>query len=76
MSDEAPARPFVVVGELLLSDGTRYTHFAVYEAVDMESALRRAAVVVRQWRGERVEGHPNAAVRDITEVQINVDQAA
>jgi len=69
-------RPFVVVGELLLADGTHYTHFAVCEATDMESALRRAAVVVRQWRGEQVAGHAEAKVRDITEVQVARHRAA
>jgi len=43
MSGEA-TRPYVLVGELVLSDGTRYTHSAVYEAMDMEAALRRIGV--------------------------------
>jgi len=76
MSGVAAMRPFVLIGELLLSDGTRYSHFAVYEAADMEAAMQRAAVVVRQWRGERVEGHAEATVRDITEVQVARHRAA
>lgn len=76
MSGPVVRRPFVVVGELVLADGTRYTHFAVVEAADMEAALRRAARVVRRWRGERVEGHPDAAVRAITEVQVAAGRAA
>ncbi len=76
MSARATVRPFVVVGELLLPDGTHYTHFAVCEATDMEAALRRAVVTVHQWRGERMEGHAEATVRDITEVQISVEEAA
>ncbi len=76
MSGVATVQPFAVVGELLLSDGTHYTHYTTYEVADMEAALRRAAVLVRRWRGERVERHPDAVIRDITEVQISVDEAA
>jgi len=76
MSERATVRPFVLVGELLLSDGTHYTHYVTYEAADMEAALRRAAVAVRQWRGERVAGHAEATVRDITEVQVARHRAA
>lgn len=42
MSERATARPFVVVGELLLSDGAHYTHYVMYEAV-----------IVREWREEQ-----------------------
>lgn len=48
MSGSAPTRVYVLVGELLLSDSTCYTHFAAYEATDMERALRRAVQVVRR----------------------------
>ncbi len=69
-------RPYTLVGELLLSDGTTYTRLATYEAVDMEMALRRAAAIIRQWRRERIVGHPDATVRDIVEVQVGEDDAA
>ena len=79
MSAPAPARVYVLVGELLLSDGTRYTHFATYEAADIETALRRAVRVVHRWRGGAgggTRGGAHHAVRDITEVQISVNEAA
>jgi hypothetical protein len=69
-------RPYTLVGELLLTDGTTYTRLATYDAPDMETALRRAAAVVRRWRGERIVGHPGAAVRDIIEVQVGEAPAA
>jgi len=69
-------RPYTLVGELLLSDGTTYTRLATYEAVDMEMALRRAATIVRRWRGERIVGHPGATVREVIEVQVGEDDAA
>jgi len=69
-------RPYAIVGELLLSDGTTYTRLATYEAPDMEAALRRAATIVRQWRRERIAGHPIARVREIVEVQVSEDHAA
>jgi len=68
-------RPYALVGELLLSDGTTYTRLATYQAVDMEMALRRAAAIIRQWRRERIVGHPDATVRDIVEVQGGEDNA-
>ncbi len=68
-------RSYAMVGELLLSDGTTYTRLATDEASDMEAALRRAAEIVGQWRGERIVGHPDATVRDIIEVQIGEDHA-
>ena len=76
MSGSAPTRVCILVGELLLSDGTRYTPFAAYQATDMERALRRAVRVVRGWQGERVEGHADTAVCDITEVKISINKAA
>lgn len=69
-------RSYAIVGELLLSDGTTYTRFAIYEASDMEAALRQAVAVVRQWRGERIAGHPDTTVRGIIEVQVGEDPAA
>jgi len=69
-------RPYTLVGELLLSDGTTYTRLATYEAEDMEMALRRAAEIVGRWRGEQIVGHPDATVRDIIEVQVGEDDAA
>jgi hypothetical protein len=69
-------RPYTLVGELLLTDGTTYTRLATYEAADMEEALHRAAAIVRRWRMERIVGHPGAAVRDIIEVQVGVAPAA
>ncbi len=69
-------RPYAIVGELLLSDGTTYTRLATYEAVGMEAALRRAAAVVRRWRGERIADRPAATVRDVIEVQVGEVPAA
>lgn len=69
-------RSYALVGELLLSDGMTYTRLATYEAVDMEAALRRAAAIIRQWRRERIVGHPDATVCDIVEVQVGEDPAA
>ncbi len=69
-------RPYVIVGELLLTDGTTYTRLATYEATDMEAALRQAAPVVRRWRGEWIADRPGATVRDIIEVQIGEDHTA
>ncbi len=69
-------RPFAIVGELLLSDGTTYTRLATYEAVDMEAALRRAAGIVERWRGERIADCPDATVQDVIEVQVGADDAA
>ncbi len=69
-------RPYAIVGELLLTDGTTYTRLATYEATDMEAALGQAVAVVRQWRGERIVGHPGATVRDVIEVQVGEDHAA
>ena len=63
MSAPAPTRVYVLVGELLLSDGTRYTHFATYEAADIETALRRAVRVVATvagGAGGRTRGHHGA----------------
>lgn len=57
MSEASATRAYVLVGELVLSDGTRYTHFATYEAMNIEAALRQAVRVVLRWRGERIEGH-------------------
>jgi len=74
--EETVMRPYAIVGELLLSDGTTYTRLATYEAPDMEAALRRAAMIVRQWRGERIADHPIARVREIVEVQVSEDHAA
>ncbi len=42
----------------------------------MEAALRRAAMIVRQWRRERIADHPIARVREIVEVQVSEDHAA
>lgn len=67
-------RPYALVGELLLSDDTTYTRLATYEAADMEAALRRAATVVRRWRGERIGERPGTAVRDVIEVQVSVEE--
>ncbi len=72
----ADMRPYALVGELLLTDGTTYTRLAIYEATDMEAALRRAAAIVARWRGERIAAYPDATVRDIIEVQIGEDHAA
>jgi len=69
-------RPYAMVGELLLSDGTTYTRLATDEAPDMEEALRRAATVVGRWRGERIADHPHATVRAVIEVQVSEDDAA
>ncbi len=69
-------RPYAMVGELLLSDGTTYTRLATYEAPDMEEALRRAATVVGRWRGERIASHPDATVRDVIEVQVGENDVA
>ncbi|HEY8292555.1 MAG TPA: hypothetical protein VIG44_08710 [Thermomicrobiales bacterium] len=69
-------RSYAAAGELLLADGTTYTRLALYEAPDMEAALRRAAAIVERWRGERIVGHPGATVRDIIEVQISEDHTA
>jgi len=69
-------RPYAIVGELLLSDGTTYTRLATDEAPDIEEALRRAATVVRRWRGERIADHPHATVRAVIEVQVGEDDAA
>ncbi len=68
-------RPYALVGELLLSDGTTYTRLATYEAVDMEMALRRAVTIVGRWRGERIASHPDATVWDVIEVQVGEDPA-
>jgi len=69
-------RPYAIVGELLLSDGTTYTRLATDEAPDMEEALRRAATVVGRWRGEQLADHPHATVRAVIEVQVGADDAA
>ncbi len=69
-------RPYAMVGELLLSDGTTYTRLATYEVADMEAALRRAAEIVGRWRGERIASHPGATVWDVIEVQVGADDAA
>ncbi len=69
-------RPYAIVGELLLSDGTTYTRLATYQAPDMEEALRRAATVVGRWREERIVGHPDATVRAVIAVQVGEDHAA
>lgn len=66
---------YTMVGELLLSDGTMYTKLATYDAPDIEEALRRAAAVVRRWRGERIADHPTATVWEIIEVQVGEDHA-
>ncbi len=66
-------RPYTLVGELLLSDGTTYTRLATYEAVDMEMALRRAVAVVHQWSGAGIADRPDATVRDVIEVQVGED---
>jgi len=66
-------RPYAIVGELLLSDGTTYTRLATYEAADMETALRQAAEIVGRWRGERIVDRPEATVRDVIEVQVGED---
>jgi len=66
-------RPYAMVGELLLSDGTTYTRLATYQAADMEAALRQAVAVVHQWRGERIASHPDATVRAVIEVQVGED---
>jgi len=66
-------RSYALVGELLLADGTTYTRLAIYEAADMEAALRRAAEIVARWRGERIAAHPDATIRDIIEVQVGAD---
>jgi len=69
-------RPYTLVGELLLSDGTTYTRLATYEAVDMEMALRRAAEIVGRWRGEQIADRPDATVCNVIEVQGGEDPAA
>ncbi len=69
-------RPYAMVGELLLSDGTTYTRLSTYEALDMEEALRRAATVVGRWRGEWIADHPHATVRAVIEVQVGEHHAA
>jgi len=69
-------RPYAIVGELLLSDGTTYTRLATDEAPDMEAALRRAVGLVGRWRGERIADHPHATVRAVIEVQVGEDDAA
>ncbi len=69
-------RSYVLVGELLLSDGATYTRLATYDAPDMEAALRRAAAIVARWRGERIAANPHATVRDIIEVQIGEGHTA
>lgn len=60
-------RPYTIVGELLLSDGTTYTRIATYDAPNIETALRRAATLVGRWRSERIVGHFDAMVRDVVE---------
>lgn len=66
-------RPYAIVGELLLTDGTTYTRLVTYEATDMEAALRRAAAVVRQWRVERIAARPDVTVHDVIEVQVGAE---
>lgn len=66
-------RRYALVGELLLADGTIYTRLTTYDAPDMETALQRAAALVRQWRAERIPTRPAATVRDIIEVQVSAD---
>ncbi len=53
-------RFYAAAGELLLADGTTYTRLATYDAPDMETALREAAAIVTQWRGERIPARPHA----------------
>jgi len=74
--EETAMRSSAMVGELLLSDGTTYTRLATYQAADMEVALQRGVAVVRQWRAERIAGHPDATVRDVIEVQVGEVHAA
>jgi len=69
-------RPYAIVGELLLSNGTTYTRLATDDAPDMEAALHQAAAIVRRWRRERIAGHLHATVRDVIEVQVSEDHAA
>ncbi|MDQ6905198.1 MAG: hypothetical protein M3176_00070 [Chloroflexota bacterium] len=68
-------RSYAAAGELLFTDGTTYTRLALYEAPDMEAALRRAAAIIARWRGEQIAARPHATVRDIIEVQISEDHA-
>ncbi len=75
-AEEANVRSYAAAGELLLADGTTYTRLALYEAPDMEAALRRAAAIVARWRGERIAARPHVTVRDIIEVQISADHTA
>ena len=63
-------RPYTLVGELLLSDGTTYTRLATYEAVDMEMAQgadrwpsRRDGARHRRGAGRRGPCRVGALVR-------------